>query len=758
VKLTDRDLVGIIKAHREDSLGAEDGDLSSQRATAMNHYHGRPYGTEVDGRSQVVSRDLAEAVDWALPAVVRAFIQSGKLAEFDPVGPEDEDLAQQESDYTNHVLLKKNPGFVILHDLVKDAMLLKNCYVKHFWHVEEKVSEEDYAGLSMDAVQKLLTDLATDGANVEVKGQEIGIGPDGAEEIALKLQIRRKCGKLVCEAVPPEEVRVSKRCRGSLQDSPFTEHVTRKTRSELIEMGMDRGFVDSLPAYDETDRLSEQPVARDTVTDEGDWDATSTDRSMDEIQYCEAYIRVDFDNDGVAELRKVVTCADRIPPGQQWNEPIEAVPMSGGVIKRVPHRHVGESLDDELADLQEIKTTLMRQMLDNIYLTNTSQWMANERVNLEDLLRTTPGGIKRVRGDGPIGDAIAPVPHASIIDKILPAVDYMDKVKETRTGIRPGSDLDPDVLKATTKGAFLEHLNRASQKIEMITRLFAETVVKEWVLQAHAILIRHQDRAQMVQLRGKWTQVNPQEWRERSDLTVRVGLGTGNEEEKRQKLMLLAQLQVQLLQAATVAPPPIYAKGYALFEDMANAMGFEMAEKYAIAPESEEYQAMQQQLAQSKGQDPELMKEQAKGQVQLAIEDKRSQLQIASKQAEMEVQAANDARDSEREERRMQGERELEIMRLQAEDARHQREMEFKRWEKELDAAVQVQTASMQAQATTVASQAAEREIAEEVKPAGPDHTAVLAGALEGLNATIAQLRAPRKIVRGPDGRAEGIV
>lgn len=757
MKLTDRDLVGIIKAHREDSLGAEDGDLSTQRATAMNHYHGRPYGTEVDGRSQVVSRDLAEAVDWALPAVVRAFVQSGKLAEFDPVGPEDEDLAQQESDYTNHVLLKKNPGFVILHDLVKDAMLLKNCYVKHFWQVEEKVSEEDYTGLSIEGVQKLLTDLASDGAKVEIKGQDSTVS-DGVEVFSLKLQIRRKCGKLVCAAVPPEEVRVSKRCRGSLQDSPFTEHVTRKTRSELIEMGMDRGFVDSLPAYDETDRLSEQPVARDTVTDEGDWDATSTDRSMDEIQFCEAYIRVDFDDDGVAELRKVVTCADRIPPGEQWNEPIEAVPMSGGVIKRVPHRHVGESLDDELADLQEIKTTLVRQMLDNIYLTNTSQWMANERVNLEDLLRTTPGGVKRVRGETPIADAIAVVPHVSIIDKILPAVDYMDKVKETRTGIRPGSDLDPDVLKATTKGAFLEHLNRASQKIEMITRLFAETVVKEWVLQAHAILIRHQDHAQMVQLRGKWVPVNPQEWKERTDLTVRVGLGTGNEEEKRQKLMLLAQLQVQLLQAATIAPPPIYAKGYALFEDMANAMGFEMAEKYAIAPSSPEYAAMRQQIEDSKGADPELMKEQAKGQVQLAIEDKRTQTQIAGKRAELEVQAANDARDAERQERQLAAEHEREIMRLQAEDARHQREMEFKRWEKELDAAVQVQTASMQAQATTVASQTAEREIAEEVKPQGTDNTAALTGAVEALRMTMEQMGKPRKIVRGPDGRAEGIV
>jgi len=752
VSLTDRNLIAIIKAHRDDSLGADAGDLATQRATAMDHYHGRPYGNEVDGRSQVVSRDLAEAVDWALPAVVRPFVQSGVLAEFLPVGPEDEALAKQESDYVNQVLMKDNPGFLIIHDLAKEAMMLKNCYVKHYWDEQTKVSEESYSGLGMDSVQMLLSQLAADGAEVEITGQEISESEQGPM-VSLKLKITKKSGKLVSHAVPVEEVRVSKRCRGSLQDSPFTEHVTRKTRSELIEMGMPRSFVDDLPALNERDTDS-QTTSRDTTTDESDSYGNQADRSMDEIEYAEAYIRVDYDDDGVAELRKVVTCADRIPPGEQWNEPIDAVPMSGGVIKRVPHRHVGESLDDEIADLQEIKTALHRQLLDNVYHTNTVQWMANERVNMPDLLITTPGSVKRIKGMEPIGDSLMPVMTPSILDKILPAVDYWDKVKETRTGIRPGSDLDPDVLKATTKGAFLEHLNRASQKIEMITRLFAESVIKEWVLQAHAILMRHQDRARMVQMRGKWESVNPREWKERTDLTVRVGLGTGNEEEKRQKLLMLAQMQQTLLMAAIQAPPEIYAKGYALFDDLATAMGFDNPEKYAMAPNGQEYQQMQQGKQQQP--DPELMKEQAKGQVQLQVEDKRSQMQIASKQAELQVQAANDARDAERQERQMQATSELEVMKIQAEERKHERELEFRRWEKELDAAVAVQNASMQAQTTNAASMAAEREITEEVQQ-GPDSNAVMAAALEGLSATIAQMRAPKRIIRGLDGRAEGI-
>jgi hypothetical protein len=638
VKLTETDLVAIIESHRKDSMGTEDGDLSNQRAEAMDHYHGRLYGNEVEGRSQVVSKDLAEAVDWAMPAILRVFVQSGNLGEFDPVGPDDVQLAQQESDYTNQVMMKDNPGFMVLHDAIKDTLLLKNGYTKHLWETEEKISEESYTGLSMEAAQKLIGDMEYEGAQVEVLGQDskqVAIGGQMVELFDLKLKVKKKCGKCSWIAVPSEEVKVSKKCRGSLQDSPFTEHETKKTRSELIEMGMARSFVDTLPAYNSDDNDNEVN-SRDSVTDESQTQGQSVrDRSMDEIKFCEAYIRVDYDGDGVAELRKVVTVADKIPPGEEWNEPIEAVPMTGWTMKRVPHRHVGESLDDELADLQEIKTALLRSLNDNVYYTNNNEWMANERVNLKDLLTSQPGGIKRIRGSEPIGDSLAPVIKPPILDKILPVLDYWDKVKEVRTGIRPGSDMDPDMLQEVTKGAFLEHLNRASQKIEMITRMIAESGVKESFLQVHGILMRHQDRKRVVQMRGKWVEVDPRQWKERTDLTVRVGLGTGNEEEKRQKLMMLSQLQQALLMAATQAPPPVYGKLYALFEDMSNSMGFETPEKYAIAPNGPEF-AQLQQMKQQTPPDPKMIEVQQK--MQLEQQRMQMQQQTDANRQEMEAQ------------------------------------------------------------------------------------------------------------------------
>lgn len=636
--MRDIDLVAIIKAHRRDSLGIDDGDLSNERAKSLDHYHGRPYGNEVEGRSAVVSKDLSEAVDWAMPALMRIFVQSGNIAEFTPIGPEDEELAQQESDAINHVLMVENNGFMVLYDAFKDALLLKNGYVKHYWEETEKTTTEQYSGLTMDEVTSLIVQLENEGATVEVDGQEerqiVVMTPQGEMPVSVfdvKLKITRKEGRVCVEATPCEEIRVSKACRGDLQSAPFVEHVTKKYRSDLIEMGMDADFVNSLPAYGEAD-LEAVPLSRDSVNDESDSEgSTFIDRSMDEIEYCEAYIRVDYDGDGIAELRKVVTVAEQIPPGDEWNEEIDAIPVTGGVPKRIPHRHVGESLDDDIADLQEIKTTLVRQMLDNIYSTNNNQWLVNERVNLTDFMQSLPGGIKRIRGLDPVTGAVEPVITQPIMAQIMPAIDYMDGTKEARTGInRATTGLDPDILKQSTKGAFMENLNRASQKMEMIARMLAETLVKPMLLQVHALMIKHQDKPKAMKLRGKYVQVNPQEWRERTDLRLKVGLGTGSEEEKREKLGLVTQLQDRLVPMGLVGP----MQAYTLFADMTKAMGFDMPEKYAMSPMSPEFQQAMQGSNQQQP-NPLAEVEQIKGNIAL----QREQMALSFKQWQEQYRA-----------------------------------------------------------------------------------------------------------------------
>lgn len=656
-KMGDDELVAIIKSLRAQSLGDLNADLVSQRASAMDHYHGRPYGDEQDGRSKIVSRDLAETVEWIMPALMRIFLQSGNIAEFTPVGPEDEESAKQESDYVNHVIMNDNDGFLVLYDWIKETLLLKNGYVKHYWEENDKIRESEYEGQSAEELTMLLQRLRSAHSEVEIlsanERKETIETPEGAQEVSVydtKIRTKTIESKIKIEAVPTEEIRVSKKCRGSLSESPFVEHNPKKTRSQLLEMGMDREFVENAPAFNESSQTTAS-LARDSTSDESNSvDGMSADRSIEEVEFCEAYLQVDYDGDGISELRKVVTIGNKIPPGAEWNEQIETAPITGMVCKRVPHRHIGESLDDELGDLQRIKTVLQRQLFDNIYGTNNQELVINELAHLPDFMVSLPNGIKRIRGEMPVANAVMPLMRQPIIDQILPALDYVDSIKESRTGInKTSTGMDPDVLKQSTKGAFIENMNKASQKVEMIARMLAETGIKTLVQRVHELTIKHQDKPKIARLRGKYININPQEWRDRTDLTVKVGLGTGTGEEKRQNLTMLAQMQDRLMPMGLVGD----SEAYNLFIDMSETLGVELPDKYAINPtqDNPKYQHLMQQKSQPppnpmaeaeqvKGQFL-MQRDQAKGQLDFALEQMRTQSEHSMQMMQMRMEQMN---------------------------------------------------------------------------------------------------------------------
>jgi hypothetical protein len=611
-KLTDKDLITIIEGHERNALGGDTGELATDRADALKRYLGEPYGDELEGRSQVISKDFADAVDWIMPNLLRVFISS-EFLRFDPVGPEDEKAAEQESDYTNHVIMKENNGFTVLYDWFKDALMLKNGYVKRWWDVSEETTHESYTGITIDELTRIVQEKEAYGAKVSIVGADTQVMADpmsGAqvELFDVKIKCTSKKGRVRIEPVPPDEIRVSNRTRGDLKESVFVQHVTPKRRSELIEMGMKKDFVDELPSWNTED---EESAARDQVNDESTIGGESYDKSTDEIEYKENYVRVDFDGDGIAELRRVVLVGGKLPDGSEWNEECDSIPFDYLTPNRMPHRHVGLSLNDAIEDLARIKTALMRNMLDNAYFINNVEWVINERVNLDDFSVSRPGGFKRVKGNEPVTGSAEPVLKQPFIQHVIPILDYVDQVKEGRTGVgRNVMGLDADTLKETTAGAAAQALQQANAKIEMIARLFAETGVKSLALGVHELLIKHQDKPKQVKLKQNWVPVNPQEWKTRTDMTVSVGIGTGSMEEVRANLMLLAQAQQQAAQAGIVTPRNVYN----LAEKMADNLGFKQKGEFFSDPNSPEVKQMQ---ASQKQGNPLAEAEQIKGQVKL---------------------------------------------------------------------------------------------------------------------------------------------
>jgi len=623
---SEKELLSIISAHEKTAIGGDTGELASDRKDALDRYYGRLYGNEMDGRSKVISKDISDAVDWIMPSLMRIYVASDEVVRFDPVGPEDMEQAEQESDYVNHVIMKDNNGFCVIHDWFKDALLLKNGYVKRWWNEEEDISQETYENLDPESLTLLVQELESSGDTVEVVGQETRLSEAG-ETYDIKIKRVRKKGKVAIEPVPPEEIVVSSRTRNNLQESSFVQHVMVKTRSELVEMGLDKDFVDTLPSYG-SEGLEE--LARNNHSEE-DYLSDNPDQSMQEVEFKETFIRVDKDEDGIAELRRIAVVGGKIPEGEEWDTEIDEIPISYLTPNRMPHRHVGLSLHDELKEIAEIKTALMRGTLDNTYQLINSEWLVNERVKLSDFTQSRPNGVKRILGKEPIGDSASQVVKQPIIQHVIPVLDYLDSMKESRTGVGKNvMGLDADTLKKTTEGAARQALQQANAKIEMIARVFAETGFKDLALAVHALLIKHQNKEKVVQLRNKWVQVNPQEWKKRTDMTVSVGLGTGSQEEIRANLMLLASLQERAAQAGIVTPRNVYN----LANKAANVIGFKQEGEFFSDPDSPEVRQQNQPQPQ---QNPLVEVENIRGQFKMQAEQMSGELKHAHEMHKMEL-------------------------------------------------------------------------------------------------------------------------
>ncbi|RKP56370.1 hypothetical protein D7S86_08195 [Pararobbsia silviterrae] len=563
--------------------------LELDRYNALNAYFGRPLGNEIEDRSQVVLPELRDTVEWIMPTLMEIFVGSGKPVVFDPEAPGDEDQAELETEVVNWVFMKKNPGFIILHDFLKDALLLRNGYVNSYWLKKRKTAVESYTGLTEIELAML---MQTDD-DIEVLEQdekdELIVGPMGAQQTStfdIKIRRTRQVGEVKVECVPPEEMRVSPQARHGLDESPFTEHECKKSRSDLIEMGFDADTVNRIEIA-QPDWLDLIALARNEVTDELS-EENPSDPASQLISLRTVFIRVDFDGDGIAELRRVMVGGDKILD----NDECEEVSYSYCSPIRMPHRHVGISYYDLLYDLQVIKTTLFRQALDNLYVSNNQRLAVDwKNVNMGDLLTSRPGGI--IRTTGAPGNSILPLSMPSnLMQQILPALEYCDLQREMRTGI--GKDtmgVDADALQDVTKGGQLASMSAAAKKVQLVARLLAEGV-KDVFQKIHNLLRRHQDQQMQFMLTNKqWRNVNPAEWRERTELVINVGLGSGTREEARSNAMLLGQAQKELAQFGLVGPK----QAYATFRHITHLLGYENATEFAMDPDSPEYQQYMQQ-------------------------------------------------------------------------------------------------------------------------------------------------------------------
>ena len=604
IEIADPKLRSLLSNQIENALGYLGGQLSQSRRKSLEYYLGDKLGTEIDGRSQVVSTDVADTIESILPNLLRVFTASDKVVRCEPVTAEDVPLAEQATAYLNHVFYKDNNGFQLLYNFFKDALIEKNGFLKIYYDESEKVEFETYKNLSK-AEKDALMDTKNE---IEIVEEEV-FEDENAKENFEKLlkqyeergldtsqvpkpdfdlydcKIKRTSmgGKIKIESVPPEEFLIDRNAK-SIDDATFVSHKVLMSRSDLVAMGYDEEEVKNLPRSD-TDIYNTEEIVRERNIDEYPVD-NYTDSSTEKVLIYESYIKYDYDEDGIAELRRIVSAGDSGSMVLE-NMPCDNIPFVTVTPIPMPHRFYGRSISELVEDIQLMKSTVMRQLLDNMYLTNNNRVaIMDGMVNMDDLLTTRPGGV--VRTKQPPSQVMQPLQAQPINQQAFPMLSYLDQVREARTGVtKSAQGLDADTLNSKTATGVNTLMTQTQMRSELIARIFAETGVKDLFRKIFELMVKYQDKERIVMLNNQYVPVRPTEWKDKFNINIVVGLGTGSKE---QQILLLnnileRQLQAFNLQGGKEMPMVTLKNMYNTLSKIIENAGLKNVESYFVDPE-----------------------------------------------------------------------------------------------------------------------------------------------------------------------------
>lgn len=733
-RLDDDDLLELLNRKEEEAGHYVWGELASKRDTSLREYYRMPYGNEQDGWSSVVTSDVSDTVEWILPSLLKTFTSTDKAVSFEPTTAADVDGAEQATDACNYVFYKQNNGFLVLYTALKDALTVKNCAV--MWRKETKdvVSSVPFKGATEEMLAMLLQEKGT-----EIQEAEAAQVADefGMPVLIYNGRLKKTESKTIIkvEAFNPDDLLIERDWTSPLlADCPYVARMMEVTLTDLKNMGFDVDADDLRSSEITSTKRDEKQFAEMAESD-------SDDDSMAEGWLRIESVLADVDGDGIAERLCVYRLKDKILK----KEVASHVPVATFSPVLNTHQWDGQSLAEIVSDIQKLHTELIRQSLDNLKLTNNprknvlTDANGSPLANLDDLLDSRIGGIVRVRANDAVTDNIVPFTGGHT----LPMLEYVKGMREDRTGVsRTSMGLNPDSLNNTATGRQLDQ-SSAMQRVELIARICAEILIKP-IFQGILKLLTDGGMEKLAfRLRDEFVEYDPNEWRDSYDMTINVGLGTGDVQQKNQQLMMIAALQEKGMAIGLATPKHMYHTGAKLIENA----GFKDIQNFIQDPSKEPPKPQQPpievQVAQIKIQadgqkhqaemQADVQKFQAETQMTRETEQIKADAKLQEIRANLELQAANDQRDAEREVMKAQLDAQIEAQRI-----------EFEKWKAELAAQTQIYIEQLK-----LGSQ-------QPVQQEGDINNA-LAASIDGFRQALDQMNRPKQIIRGPDGRAAGI-
>ncbi len=608
--------------------------LSIDRIRAMEYYDGVMKDVPSDAnRSKVVSRDVRAAVKKVLPSLIRTVLGNDKVVEYQPVNQGDEAGAEQATDYINYIVFPESDGYDAVQDAAHDALKLRNGVIRWWYEKRKTVEVSSHSGLDEQALVQLIADDAVEVLEQSQSVEVIELPTGRVEEPVFNVKIRRtgERGTTRLAAVPLEEFLIHPDAI-SIDDSPITGINRRMRRSDLVAMGYDRAKVEGFTVAGDDDGDDEAFSRRRDIFSEGEATATA----LQEVEYYELYVKVDADDDGIAELRRLVFAGGTGPENLLSDEEWDEVPFADLIIERRPHQREGNAVTDDMAEIQRVKTVLLRQTLDNLYWQNNQQPIVQEGViqNPESVLNPKFGQPIRVGQGVDVRGAVGYTAVPFVARESFSMLGYLDQEATDRTGISDASSgMAPDALQNMTAKATALVEQAGIGQTELMVRTFAQGLARVFK-GLLGLVIKHQDRPRAVRLRGKWVTFDPRHWNAGMDATVNTGLGAGTRERDMLMIQMIQQLQEKLLM--TLGPDNPYVSPDNLYNGIAKtveAAGLKSPDLYFTKPTPED---IQKRMQAAEPQQPDAGMQQLQMQMQLANEKARMDGENARRKLEME--------------------------------------------------------------------------------------------------------------------------
>ena len=634
-KLEDDEIVAILDSNIRQSIGSFDSDLARERKKVTDYYNAALPKPAHDGNSRYVSQDVYDTVESMKAALLETFSSGSRIVKFAPQGPEDVQLASVCSAYTDFVLFRQNDGFGLFRSVIHDGLVARAGIAKVFWQESSEEDLQEFEGLSQSELDMVLAE--DDVELVESDEDENGL-------ISGVVSSPISTSQVVVEAIPPEEFLIESQAV-SLEKANFVAHRTRKTLSELRDMGFDEDTLDSIGEGHEDVELETDAELLARFDNIGSDRGNSSRGYQDQVRTImvyEIYINLDIEGTGIAKLHRILKAGNAILE----KEEVDRLPFVVFTPLPIPHAFYGSNFAEKLVATQNARTILTRSILDHAMITNNPRYMVVKGglTNPRELIDNRVGGLVNVSRV----DAISPMPQASLNPFVFQTLQLLDEDKEDNSGVsRLSQGLNKDAISHQNSAAMVEQLATMSQQRQkIIARNFANQFVKPLFHLIYQLVVENEDQQKIIDLSGEYVQVNPSVWDSKRDVMVQLHLGYGEQEAESQKHLMMHQMfsQDPILQG--MYQPQ---NAYALVKDVMEKAGIMNVSDYLTPPDQlpppqpDPAQEMQMQMAQKQIelQERQTAVAEAKAQVDAQVAQMKIELEQMKAQAQHALQSDN---------------------------------------------------------------------------------------------------------------------